>query len=63
MNQWPPQYPADYVPSEDSEYWSKPLETMPPRERDHIILDKLRRQISYAYTHSEFYQELYRDVP
>ena len=63
MNQWPPQYPADYVPAEDSEYWSKQLETMPSRERDPIILDKLRRQISYAYTHSEFYRELYRDVP
>ena len=63
MNQWPPQYPADYAPAEDSEYWSKQLETMPSRERDPIILDKLRHQIRYAYTHSEFYRELYRDVP
>ena len=63
MDQWPPQYQADYVPPENSEYWSKTLETMPPHERDPIILDKLRRQISYAYTHSQFYRELYRDVP
>ena len=63
MNQWPPQYLADYAPAEDSEYWSKQLETMPSRERDPIILDKLRHQIRYAYTHSELYRELYRDVP
>ncbi len=63
MDHWPPQYPTDYFPAEDSEYWSEPLETMPPQERNAIILDKLRCQISYAYTHSEFYRELYRDAP
>ena len=63
MDQWPPQYPTDYVPAEDSEYWSERLETMPSRERDPIILDKLRRQINYACNHSQFYRELYRDAP
>ena len=63
MNQWPPRYPADYVPQEDTEYWDAALETMPPAARDAIILEKLRHQINYAYTHSEFYQELYRDLP
>ena len=57
---WPPHYPSDYVPSEDEEYWSKDLETMPPAQRDPIILEKLRRQIAYAYQNSGFYQELYR---
>jgi phenylacetate-CoA ligase len=36
---------------------------MPPAARDAIILEKLRHQINYAYTHSEFYQKLYRGVP
>jgi phenylacetate-CoA ligase len=47
----------------DAEYWSPSLETMPPAQRDGIILEKLRRQVRYAYTHSGFYQEFYRDVP
>jgi phenylacetate-CoA ligase len=36
---------------------------MPPAQRDGIILEKLRRQVRYAYTHSGFYQEFYQDVP
>lgn len=61
--QWPPQYPGDYFPNEDSEYWCKDLETMPPAQRDPIVLEKLRRQIAYAYSNSGFYQEFYGDVP
>ena len=60
--QWPPQYPSGYIPNEDSEYWDKDLETMPPAQRDPIILDKLRQQIAYAYRNSGFYQEVYRGV-
>ena len=61
--EWPPRYPTQYVPPADAEYWSPGLETMPPAQRDGIILEKLRRQVRYAYTHSGFYQEFYRDVP
>lgn len=59
---WPPIYPNDYLPGDDSEYWSRDLETMPPEQRDPIILEKLRHQIAYAYKNSGFYQEFYRGV-
>lgn len=38
------------------------METMGPAEREQIILDKLRHQVGYAYTHSGFYQEFYQDA-
>ena len=60
--QWPPNYSTDYFPNEDSEYWSEDLETMPPAQRDLVILDKMRHQIAYAYHNSGFYQEFYHGV-
>ena len=60
--EWPPRYPSDYVPNDESEYWAQDLETMPPDQRDTIILEKMRLQVRYAYNHSGFYQEFYRDV-
>ena len=60
--EWPPRYPADYVPPDDSEYWNADLETMRPDLRDQIILEKLRQQIRYAYTNSGFYREFYQGV-
>ncbi len=58
--EWPPIYPRSYVPKQDSEYWDTGLETMPAAQRDALILEKLRRQVSYAYNNSEFYREFYR---
>ena len=60
--QWPPHYPSDYFPGEDSEYWDRDLETMPPAQREPIILEKLQKQIAYAYQNSDFYQEFYQGV-
>ena len=60
--EWPPLYPADYVPDDDAEHWSPELETMAPVLRDSLILDKLRHQVRYACTHSGFYREFYRDA-
>jgi len=59
---WPPHYPSDYLPSGDAEYWDRDMETMPPEQRDPIILEKLRRQIAYAYQKSGFYQDFYRNI-
>ena len=61
--EWPPRYPKNYVPDDESEHWSPELETMPLEQRDAIILEKLRHQVRYACTHSGFYREFYRDVP
>lgn len=60
--EWPPRYLSDYVPNDESEHWAPDLETMPPAQRDSIILQKLRHQIRYAYNHSGFYREFYRGV-
>jgi phenylacetate-CoA ligase len=38
------------------------METMPPAERDQVILGKLQRQVRYAHANSGFYQEFYRDA-
>ena len=59
---WPPQYPSNYTPPAGQEFWCPDLETMDPDRRDAIILEKLRGQVSYAVTHSGFYQEFYRDA-
>ena len=59
---WPPYYPSDYIPNEDSEHWSAELETMPPAQRDGVILEKLWKQVGHAYAYSGFYQEFYRDM-
>ena len=61
--EWPPRYPADYLPDDAAEHWSPDLETMAPADRDSIILDKLRNQVRYAYNQSGFYREFYRDTP
>ena len=60
---WPPRYPTDYVPPLTQEHWSPAIETMPPEERDGLILAKLREQVRYAYRNSGFYREFYADAP
>lgn len=55
--QWPPKYDRSYLPSPDSPYWNKELETMDPQEREEkVILPKLKAQLKYAYEHSPFYR-------
>jgi len=54
---WPPDYDPAYVPSLDSKYWNKRVETMDPQEREEkIILPKLQAQLKYAYENSPFYR-------
>jgi phenylacetate-CoA ligase len=60
--EWPPKYDPGYVPSGDSQHWDPHMETMDPAERDKIILQKMERQVRYAYDSSAFYRELYEDV-
>jgi len=55
---WPPQYNPSYLPSPDSKYWNKDLETMDPEEREKkIILPKLQSQLKYVYEKSPFYRK------
>ena len=60
---WLPTYDAAYRPEADAEHWDARLETMPPAERDVVILEKLRGQVRYAWERSGFYREFWRDAP
>jgi phenylacetate-CoA ligase len=63
MMEWPPRYSPGFIPEANSEYWDPEPETMPPEQRDLIILEKLRSQVRYAFVNSGFYREFYRDAP
>ena len=58
MKEWPPQYDRSYIPSPDSNFWFKDLETMDPEERERrVILPKLQAQLTYAYEKSLLYKK------
>ena len=55
--EWPPKYDSLYIPSPDSQYWNKELETMDSEEREcNVIVPKLKAQLKYAYENSPFYK-------
>ena len=58
IKEWPPQYDRSYLPSPDSKFWFKDLETMDPEEREQrVILPKLQAQLKYAYEKSQLYKK------
>lgn len=57
MLQWPPLYDDQYIPQEDQIYWFPELETMDAKERERIILQKIRAQMAWAYERSPFYKK------
>jgi len=58
FKEWPTEYDRSYMPSPDSPYWDKALETMDPEEREQkVILPKLQAQLKYAYETSLFYKK------
>lgn len=58
LNDWLPRYDRSYIPSPDSRFWNKELETMDPEEREQkIILPKLQAQLKYAYEKSPLYKK------
>jgi phenylacetate-CoA ligase len=60
---WPPQYDRSYLPSPNSKFWFKDLETMDPEERKRkIILPKLQAQLNYAYKRSPLYRKKWDQV-
>ena len=62
MSQWPPIYDEHYMPGPNQEYWFPEVETMEPKERDRIILEKLRAQMQWAYERSPFYRKKWKDA-
>ena len=61
--EWPPTFDGAYTPPRQEEYWDRRAETMPPQDREAVVLSKLRRQLRYAYENSEFYRELWSGAP
>ena len=53
---WPPRYDRAYRPDPAAEYWFPELECCDPGTRDGLILEKLRRQVEWAWRRSPFYR-------
>ncbi|HEX5815385.1 MAG TPA: AMP-binding protein [Methylomirabilota bacterium] len=56
MSDWPPRYDPTWRPDAAAEHWVPALECAPPARRDAVILEKLRRQVAYAWERSAFYR-------
>src|SRR2546428_11070855 len=53
---WPPRYDPTYRPDPTADFWFPELECLHPGTRDALILDKLRRQVAWAWERSPFYR-------
>ncbi|MBI2206072.1 MAG: phenylacetate--CoA ligase family protein [Candidatus Rokubacteria bacterium] len=56
LSVWPPRYDPAYLPAADAEHWAPELECATPADRDAIVLDKLRRQVRWAWERSPLYR-------
>jgi phenylacetate-CoA ligase len=56
MVSWPPVYDDSYMPPSGNPYWFRELETMDPKGREKLIVEKLRAQMQWAYERSSFYR-------
>ena len=55
-HRWPPIYDDRYMPHPEDRYWFRDQEVLDPREREKIIVQKLRAQLAWAYERSPFYR-------
>jgi phenylacetate-CoA ligase len=53
---WPPRYDPAYRPDPAAEYWFPGLECCDPGTREALILEKLRRQVEWAWRRSALYR-------
>src|SRR5437762_1263996 len=53
---WPPRYDPAYRPDPTADCWFPELECLSPETREALILDKLRRQVAWAWERSPFYR-------
>ncbi|PWV78704.1 phenylacetate-CoA ligase [Prauserella marina] len=53
---WPPRYDDDYRPAEGAKHWFPRRETMPARQRDELILARIKDVMDYAWARSPFYR-------
>jgi len=59
---WPPRYDPTYRPPPDAEHWLPEVECADPRERDDLILMKLRQQTRWAWERSAFYRRKWTEA-
>ncbi|GEL26909.1 coenzyme F390 synthetase [Pseudonocardia sulfidoxydans NBRC 16205] len=52
---WPPPGDDSFIPAENP-YWDPEIETMPPEERAQLVLRKLKAQLAYCASNSDFYR-------
>ena len=45
--------------SNDEQFWDRARETLPPDQRQALILERIKRQLGYVYEHVPFYRQLY----
>jgi phenylacetate-CoA ligase len=64
MESWsfPPAYDESYFPKSSSRYWFPERETMPPVEREALILERLKLVCAYAYERAPFYRKRWDDA-
>ena len=59
---WPTRYDPAYRPNPTERYWFPELETADPRERDALILFKLKSVVAYAWERSSFYKKKWQEA-
>ncbi|MEI2778340.1 MAG: AMP-binding protein [Tetrasphaera sp.] len=53
---WPPAPDNTYLPDPASPYWFPHRETMPPEQRDELILGRIQQLMAYAWEKAPFYR-------
>ena len=60
--EWPPVYDDSYRPEPGARHWFPIRETMPVAEREGLILQRIRRVMTYAYERSTFYKRKWSEA-
>jgi phenylacetate-CoA ligase len=64
MEDWsfPPRYDPEYRPDPNSRYWFPKRETMDSGAREHLIVERLRQVMRYAWDNAAFYRRKWGDA-
>ncbi len=46
---WPPNYDESYLPQPSDQYWFPQRETMPPGDREPLLVERIRQLMEYAF--------------
>lgn len=53
---WPPEYDETYRPPDDQIHWFPKRETMPPEQRDELVLARIQQVMAWCWERSPFYR-------